>query len=207
MICRRSTVGTSAISQRSPANQLRLVGTCDKINVSRTVKRTAGSELSRRERSETAAGSRGSRGRKLDRRFSACSPPIRRRMKCGAGQRRIIRESEIDRREEHQRKQNDDGDQGLGLQEDVHQATIFFQAGRRVRASRPSLGRTPGSGGIVRKITRRDRLPNVEYRRHDLPACLDHIGPLKERRVADHAVEKQAFVAGAELFAESDRRN
>src|SRR5690606_33675864 len=61
---------------------------------------------------------------------------------------------------------------------------------------------TKRTGFVIWKISRRNRIPNVEHRRHDRPARLDHIGALEERRVADHTIVKQPFVTRAYLFAE-----
>src|SRR6185369_5253328 len=58
------------------------------------------------------------------------------------------------------------------------------------------LGRTHASRRIVRKVSRRKRLPHVEDGRGDVPGRLDHIGAVKEGGVADHAVVEQALVAG-----------
>src|SRR5436309_15905709 len=57
-------------------------------------------------------------------------------------------------------------------------------------------GGAPGAGRIVREIARRDGAPDVQDRRGDPPRGLDHVVPMEEGRVADHAVVEQALVAG-----------
>src|SRR5438552_191311 len=62
--------------------------------------------------------------------------------------------------------------------------------------------RTPGSSGIVWKISRRKRLPHIEDRTDNAPSGLDHISALEQRLVADHAIVEQALVARGGLCAE-----
>src|SRR6476619_229144 len=64
------------------------------------------------------------------------------------------------------------------------------------------VGRAPRASRIIRAVVRRYRLPNIEDRSDDFPACLDHIGTLEKRGVADHAVVKQPLVTGADRLAE-----
>src|SRR5437870_11646120 len=65
-----------------------------------------------------------------------------------------------------------------------------------------SFLRAPGPSGIVRKISRRKRLPHIEDRTDDAPSGLDHVGALEQRLVADHAIVEQALVARGGLCAE-----
>src|SRR5439155_12371290 len=44
--------------------------------------------------------------------------------------------------------------------------------------------RTPGSSGIVWKISRRKRLPHIEDRTDNAPSSLDHVSALEQRLVA-----------------------
>ena len=67
------------------------------------------------------------------------------------------------------------------------------------------LGRTPGAGGVVGEVARRQGLPDVEDRLHDRPAGFDHVGALEQRGVADHAVVEQPLVAGARRRRSSRR--
>ena len=62
--------------------------------------------------------------------------------------------------------------------------------------------RAPGAGRIIGKCPRGKCLPDVEDRVNDAPAGLDHVGTLKQRRIADHTVEEQPFVACTDLLAE-----
>src|ERR1700731_1657767 len=64
------------------------------------------------------------------------------------------------------------------------------------------LSRAPGSSGIVGEITRRQRLPHVEYGIDNAPTSLDHVGALEQRGIADHAVMQQAFVSSRRSNAE-----
>src|SRR6185503_15028649 len=64
------------------------------------------------------------------------------------------------------------------------------------------FGRAPGARVVIWKITCRDRAPHVEHRSDNAPGGVDHIGTLKERRVADHTIVEQPFVAGSNLLAE-----
>src|SRR5215470_3966881 len=59
-----------------------------------------------------------------------------------------------------------------------------------------SCGRTVATSDIVRKIPRRIVGPRVEDGLYRAPSCLDVVGPLEQRRVADHAVVEQRFVSG-----------
>ncbi len=61
--------------------------------------------------------------------------------------------------------------------------------------------RAPRARGIIWKFPRRQSTPDVKNWFNDLPACFDHIGPLEQRGVADHAIEEQAFVARRDLIA------
>src|SRR5258706_15387675 len=63
------------------------------------------------------------------------------------------------------------------------------------------LGAT-GPGWVIRKSSWRQTLPDTPPGRDDSPTRLNHIGPLKERGVAAHAVVKQSFIAGAGCLAE-----
>src|SRR5688572_11294946 len=62
--------------------------------------------------------------------------------------------------------------------------------------------RSPRAGRIIWKITGRKGSPHVESWRDDPPSCLDHVSPLKERGIADHAVEEKPFITGAYLLSE-----
>src|SRR6185437_8235007 len=54
--------------------------------------------------------------------------------------------------------------------------------------------RPPRTGGIIREIARRQRLPDVENRLHDAPARFDHVGALKQRGIANHAFVKEPLI-------------
>src|SRR5262249_28019330 len=56
--------------------------------------------------------------------------------------------------------------------------------------------RTPRAHRVVGKISRRQRVPDVQDRRGDLPGCLDDVGAVEERAVADHRVVQEPLVAG-----------
>src|SRR5262249_28695031 len=56
--------------------------------------------------------------------------------------------------------------------------------------------RTVATSDIVRKIPRRIVGPGVEDGLYRAPSRLDVVGPLEQRRVADHAVVEQSFVSG-----------
>src|SRR5487761_217750 len=62
--------------------------------------------------------------------------------------------------------------------------------------------RSPGARGIIGEIPRRQRLPHVENRLHNAPTRLDHVRPLKQRRVTDHAFIEQTLISSARLGAE-----
>src|SRR5215475_8601907 len=53
------------------------------------------------------------------------------------------------------------------------------------------------AGLVVREVLGRRIGPGVDDRLHDLPARLDIVGPLEQRRIAAHAVVQQSLVAGA----------
>src|SRR6185369_3831923 len=53
------------------------------------------------------------------------------------------------------------------------------------------FARTEAAGGIIREVTRRQRVPHFEDRIDDAPAALDHVGALEERGVALQAVVEQ----------------
>src|SRR5262249_29205801 len=61
---------------------------------------------------------------------------------------------------------------------------------------------SPSAGRIIGEIAWRQRFPDIEYRSHDTPSCLHHVCPLKEGRVARHAIIQQAFIACAWSAAE-----
>src|SRR5438128_9328575 len=62
--------------------------------------------------------------------------------------------------------------------------------------------RSPTSGRIVGKGRRWLGIPNFLNRRYDTPAGFDLIGALKQRRVAQHAIVQETFVAGGQRVAE-----
>src|SRR5206468_5726090 len=57
-------------------------------------------------------------------------------------------------------------------------------------------GGSPGAGRVVREVARGRPLPCLEDRRRDPPRRLDHVAPVEERGVADHAVVEEALVTG-----------
>src|SRR5579872_2584784 len=65
-----------------------------------------------------------------------------------------------------------------------------------------SFFRPPRAGWVVREMTRRERFPNIENWTDHAPTGLDHIGPLEQRRIADHAIVQQTLVSGAGLRSE-----
>src|SRR5436305_47353 len=64
------------------------------------------------------------------------------------------------------------------------------------------IPRPPAARGIIGEITRRQRLPNVKRWTDHTPARLDHIGALKQRSIADHAIVQQTLITGTGLSTE-----
>src|ERR1017187_10935225 len=52
----------------------------------------------------------------------------------------------------------------------------------------------PGACRIIWEITGSQCLPYIQNRSHDAPAGLDHVRPLKQRGVSDHAIVQQPLV-------------
>src|SRR5437016_469778 len=53
---------------------------------------------------------------------------------------------------------------------------------------------TPCASRIVREVARLQRLPYIEHRRNDTPPGFDHVRPLEQGRISNHAVVEQALV-------------
>src|SRR5450755_3463053 len=59
--------------------------------------------------------------------------------------------------------------------------------------------RPPRPGCVIRKLARRYGRPNVQYWIDDAPPGFDHVGALKQGRIADHAVVEQNLITGMSI--------
>src|SRR5215470_4901007 len=64
------------------------------------------------------------------------------------------------------------------------------------------FARPPATRLIVGKIPWRQRFPNVEHRTDHAPAGFHHVGTLKQRGVAYHAIMEQPLITSIGLGAE-----
>src|ERR1700680_3749688 len=56
--------------------------------------------------------------------------------------------------------------------------------------------RAPGTGSVIWKASRGQRVPDVDDRLNHVPPGLDHVESLEERGIAGHAIAQEPLVSG-----------